>query len=149
MGVGQPECGAASPAKWSNTNTGKTNKPKCRSSGCGFQFGGAGNDLLAISCKVQTHFLALPVRAIRGALCFGLKMRCASFYFERSWTAPSRCIEAPRAQLERALDPGCPGAPAEVLARQSWGRGRGVVASGRSYLCSIYRGGESSHCTHP
>jgi hypothetical protein len=43
-------------------------KRKCRSLGCGLQFGGAENDLLAKSgCKVQTHFLAPPVRAIRGA----------------------------------------------------------------------------------
>jgi hypothetical protein len=40
--------GSTSPAKWSNTNTGKKIKPKCRSSGCGLQFGGAENDLLAI-----------------------------------------------------------------------------------------------------
>jgi hypothetical protein len=48
--VVQPECGAgrASPAKWSNTNTGKKNKPNIRSLGCGLQFGGAENDLLAI-----------------------------------------------------------------------------------------------------
>jgi hypothetical protein len=50
MGVDQPECGAgkASPAKWSNTNTGKKIKPGIRSLGCGLQFGGAENDLLAI-----------------------------------------------------------------------------------------------------
>jgi hypothetical protein len=71
MGVDQPVCGAgrASPAKWSNANTGKKkSKKKCRSSGCRMQFGGAENGLLAKSgCKIQRHFLALPVRAIQGA----------------------------------------------------------------------------------
>jgi hypothetical protein len=46
MGVDQPDC---SPAKWSNTNTGK--QKKCRSPGCGLQFGGAENDLLAIRLR--------------------------------------------------------------------------------------------------
>ena len=46
MGVDQPECGAgrASPAKWSNTNTGEKKS-------CGLQFGGAENDLLAIKLQ--------------------------------------------------------------------------------------------------
>jgi hypothetical protein len=39
--------------------------------------------------------------------------------------APSRCIAAPRAPLERALDPGRP----RRGTRES--RGRGVVASGK------------------
>jgi hypothetical protein len=61
-------------------------------------------------------------------------MRIIFFCTELPGTAPSRCIEAPRAPLELALDPGRPhrgpreswsrGAPAEVLA------GRGVVVVG-------------------
>jgi hypothetical protein len=64
-------------------------------------------------------------------------MRCASFYFERS------CPEQrPRAALKpqepHSSGPWTPGAPAEVLAsRGSWGRGRGFVASCKSYLLSL------------
>jgi hypothetical protein len=51
MGVDQPECGAgrASPAKWSNMNTGekKSEKVDRRAVGCKL-VGGAENDLLAI-----------------------------------------------------------------------------------------------------
>jgi hypothetical protein len=68
MGVDQPECGAgrASPAKWSNTNTGekKSEEVDRRDVGCNLV-------VLKMTCsqsgrKVQTHFLAPPVRAIRG-----------------------------------------------------------------------------------
>jgi hypothetical protein len=69
MGVDQPECGAgrASPAKWSNANTGeKSNKT--------FDRWDVGYNLVVLKmtcsqsgCKVQTHFLASPVRAIQGA----------------------------------------------------------------------------------
>jgi hypothetical protein len=34
---------------------------------CGLQFGFAENDLLQSGCKVQTHFVAPPVRGTRGA----------------------------------------------------------------------------------
>jgi hypothetical protein len=69
MGVDQPECGAgrASPAKWSNTNIGEKNSEKVdrRDVGCKLV-------VLKMTCsqsgrKVQTHFSAPPVRAIRGA----------------------------------------------------------------------------------
>jgi hypothetical protein len=43
-------------------------KRKGRSLGCGLQFGGAENAICSQSGrKVQTHFLAPPVRAIQGA----------------------------------------------------------------------------------
>jgi hypothetical protein len=70
MGVDQPECGAgrASPAKWSNTNTGEKNSETVdrRAAGCKLVV------VLKMTCsqsgrKVQTHFLASPVRAIQGA----------------------------------------------------------------------------------
>jgi hypothetical protein len=69
MGVDQPECGAgrASPAKWSNTNTGEKSSKT-------FDRWDVGCNLVVLEmtcsqsgCKVQTHFLAPPVRAIRGA----------------------------------------------------------------------------------
>jgi hypothetical protein len=69
MGVDQPECGAgrASPAKWSNTNTGEKKNET-------FDRWDVGCNLVVLKmtcsqsgCKVQTHFLAPPVRAIRGA----------------------------------------------------------------------------------
>jgi hypothetical protein len=69
MGVDQPECGAgrASPAKWSNTNTGEKSSEKVDrwDVGCNLM-------VLKMTCsqsgrKVQTHFLASPVRAIQGA----------------------------------------------------------------------------------
>jgi hypothetical protein len=70
MGLDQPECGAgrASPAKWSNTNTGEKSSEKVDrwDVGCNLV-------VLKMTCcsqsgrKVQTHFLASPVRAIQGA----------------------------------------------------------------------------------
>jgi hypothetical protein len=64
--------------------------------------------------------------------------RCVSFYFERS------CPEQrPRAALKpqepHSSGPWTPSAPVEVLAgpRESRGRGRGVVASCKSYLYRI------------
>ena len=69
MGVDQPECGAgrASPAKWSNTNTGEKNSETFDRRDVGFKL-----VVLKMTCsqsgrKVQTHFLASPVRAIQGA----------------------------------------------------------------------------------
>jgi hypothetical protein len=65
MGVDQPEW--ASPAKWSNTNTGEKSSEKVDrwDVGCNLV-------MLKMTCsqsdrKVQTHFLASSVRAIRGA----------------------------------------------------------------------------------
>jgi hypothetical protein len=69
MGVDQPECGAgrASPAKWPNTNTGEKKSET-------FDRWDMGCNLVVLKmtcsqsgCKVQTNFLAPPVRAIRGA----------------------------------------------------------------------------------
>jgi hypothetical protein len=68
--VDQPECGAgrASPAKWPNTNTGgKKNEKAVDRWDAGYNL-----VVLKMTCsqsgrKVQTHFLAPPVRAIRGA----------------------------------------------------------------------------------
>jgi hypothetical protein len=69
MGVDQPECGAgrASPAKWSNTNTGGKNSETFDRRAAGYKL-----VILKMTCsqssrKVQTHFLAPPVRAIQGA----------------------------------------------------------------------------------
>jgi hypothetical protein len=74
MGVDQPECGAgrASPTKWQQkwpiTNTGEKKSEKVGrwDVGCNLVV------LVMSTCsqsgrKVQRHFLALPVRAIRGA----------------------------------------------------------------------------------
>jgi hypothetical protein len=66
MGVDQPECGAgrASPAKWSNTNTGgkKSEAVDRRAVGC---------KLVVLKmacsqsgCKILRHFSVPPVRAI-------------------------------------------------------------------------------------
>jgi hypothetical protein len=52
-------------------------------------------------------------------------MRVICFWTKLPGTTPSRCIEAPRAPLERALDPGRP----RRGPRGPWGRGRGVVVS--------------------
>jgi hypothetical protein len=70
MGVDQPECGAgrASPAKWSNTNTGKKKQAK-------MSIVGLWVAILVVlkmtcsqsGCEVQTHLSAPPVRATRGA----------------------------------------------------------------------------------
>jgi hypothetical protein len=71
MGVDQPECGAgrASPAKWSNTNTGtKPSENVDRWAVCGLQLGGAENGLLAIALQnASTIFRHAGVRAIQGA----------------------------------------------------------------------------------
>jgi hypothetical protein len=72
MGVDQPECGAggrASPAKWSNANTGekKSQNVDRRAIGCNLV-------VLKVACsqsyrKIQAPFSATPsaVRAIQGA----------------------------------------------------------------------------------
>jgi hypothetical protein len=65
MGVDQPEW--ASPAKWSNTNTGEKIKPNIRSLGCGLQFGGAENGLLAIALQNSSTTFRHAVRATQGA----------------------------------------------------------------------------------
>jgi hypothetical protein len=71
MEVDQPECGAgsasASPAKWSNTNTGKKNKPKCRLLGCRLQFGGAEKSSSAITLQNSSTIFRHAVREIQGA----------------------------------------------------------------------------------
>jgi hypothetical protein len=59
--------------------------------------------------------------AMRVSFIFGTKV---------SGTAPSRCIEAPRAPLERALDTGRP----RRGPRESWSQSRGVVASDKLQL---------------
>jgi hypothetical protein len=72
MGVDQPECGAgrASPAKWSNTNTGEKKREKVDRWDVGYNLVMRKMTCSQSGCKVQRHFLASPVRAIRGALCF-------------------------------------------------------------------------------
>jgi hypothetical protein len=93
MVVDQPECGAgrASPAKWSNTNTGEKIEPNIRSLGCGLQFGSAENGLLAIALQnsIKHHF---PPRRASNSRClvqvtesklsalFSLKTRCACHF---------------------------------------------------------------------
>ena len=67
-------------------------------------------------------------------------MRVILLLTELPGTALSRCIEAPRAPLERALGPGRP----RRGPRESWSRGRGVVASCGSYLCSREGGPHTS-----
>jgi hypothetical protein len=59
--------GPANPAKWSNTNTGTKSRKT-------FDRWAVGCTVVVLKmtcsqsgCKVQTHFLAPPVRAIRGA----------------------------------------------------------------------------------
>jgi hypothetical protein len=87
MGVDQPECGAgrASPAKWKMVEYEhwRKKKRKCRSLGCGLQFGGAENDLLAIRPQSsKTLFSAARTsnsRCLVGAL-FSLEMRCACHF---------------------------------------------------------------------
>jgi hypothetical protein len=144
MGVDRPECGAGrdSPAKkvveyehWHEI------KRKCRSLGCGLQFGGAENGLLAIRLQSsKTLFSAARTSNSRCLVLWSKGAMRVSFYFERG------CPEQrPRAALEpqdpHSSGPWTPGAPTEVLASrgvvlvESW-----QVASCRSsYLCS--RGG--------
>jgi hypothetical protein len=64
-----------------------------------------------------------------------------SFYFERSCpepTLPSRCIEAARAPLEQALDPGRPrprrGSRERVVESWSWSRGKWQAAGAISVV---------------
>jgi hypothetical protein len=69
MGVDQPECGAgrANPAKGSNTNTGKKSIEKVDRWDVGCNLVVLKMTCSQSGCKVQTHFLVPPVRAIRGA----------------------------------------------------------------------------------
>jgi hypothetical protein len=66
MGIDQPKCGAgrASPAKWSNTNTGENPSEKVNRRAVGCKLVVLKMACSQSGCKVQTHFLAPPVRAI-------------------------------------------------------------------------------------
>jgi hypothetical protein len=59
--------GRASPAKWSNTNTGQKKSEKVGRWDVGFNLVVLKMTCSQSGCKVQTHFLAPPVREIRGA----------------------------------------------------------------------------------
>jgi hypothetical protein len=116
MGVDQLECGAgrASPAKWSVVEYWQKKTSQNVDVGC--------NLVVLERAPPQPGCKSVARRAIQSAWCFGLKMRCASFYFERS------CPEQrPRAALKpqepHSSGPWTPGAPAEVLAS------RGVMGS--------------------
>jgi hypothetical protein len=70
MGVDQPECGGggrASPTKWPNTNNGEKKSETFGRSAVGCNLVVLKMTCSQSGCKVQTHFLAPPVRAIRGA----------------------------------------------------------------------------------
>jgi hypothetical protein len=133
VAVGRKGSGGA----WGSTSRKvvEKNKPKCRSSGgCNLVRGAEIRPSPAIELqRSNTPFSHARVRAIQGAWCFSPKMGCVSFYFERaklSGTAPSRCIEAPRAPLERALDPGCP----RRGPRGSWGVVESRQAAGATFV---------------
>jgi hypothetical protein len=66
MGVDQPECGAgrASPAKWSNTNTGEKSSEKVGRRAVGRKLVVLKIACSQSGCKVQWHFSVSPVRAI-------------------------------------------------------------------------------------
>jgi hypothetical protein len=106
---------------------------------CGLQYGGAENDLLAIRLKSSKTLFSVARTSNSRCLVLYLVQRCdarlISFWTWLSGTAPSRCIEAARAPLERALDPGRP--RPRRGSRGSWGRGRGVVASGKLQELSL------------
>jgi hypothetical protein len=80
MGVDQPECGAgrASPAKWSNTNTGTKSSEKVDrwAVGCGLQFGGAENDLLAIRLQSSNTLFGVARTSNSRCLVLYLVQRC-------------------------------------------------------------------------
>jgi hypothetical protein len=132
--VDQPECGAgrASPAKWSNTNTGTKSSENVGRWAVGCNLVVLKNDLLAIRLQSSnTLFSAARTSNSRCLVLWSKDAMRVSFYFERS------CPEhRPRAALKpkepHSSGPWTPGAPAEVLAsRESWSRDRGVVASGK------------------
>jgi hypothetical protein len=115
----------------------KIKRKKCRSLGCGLQFGGAKNDLLTM--RLRSSNTLFSAARTSNSRCLVLKSKDAmrvSFYFERSCPEQrpaSRCIEAPSPKSptragsgQRALDPGR--RPAEVLAS----RGVVVVESRRA-----------------
>jgi hypothetical protein len=65
-------------------------------------------------------------------------MRCASHFILNAAVRDSALVlhfEAARAPLERALDPGRP--RPRRGSRESWSRGRGVVASGKLQELSL------------
>jgi hypothetical protein len=72
-------------------------------------------------------------------------MRVSFFLTKLSGTAPSRCIEAARAPLERALYPGRPRPRREVLASrgvvvvESWqGQAAGAISVVRKAVLTLY-----------
>jgi hypothetical protein len=102
-------------------------KQKCRSLGCGLQFGGAENYLLAIRLQNSSSNSSCLVLWSKDA------MR-VSHYFERSCPeqrprAPLK-PQAPRASPTRAgPGPRAPPPRSSREPRESWSRGRGMVAN--------------------
>ena len=112
-------------------------KPSIRSSGCGLQFGGAENDLLAI--RLQSSNTLFSVARTSNSRCLVLsalylvqRRDACDIFFERS------CPEhRPHAALEpqesRSGGPWAPGAPApaarssRVVELWSWSRGKGKL----------------------
>jgi hypothetical protein len=64
------------PAKWSITNTGGKKSEKGRSSGCGLQFGGAENDLLAIRLQSSQTLFGVARTSNSRWLVLYLVQRC-------------------------------------------------------------------------
>jgi hypothetical protein len=115
------------------------NKRKCRWLGCGLQFGGAENDLL-LAIRLQSSNTLFSAARTSNSRCLVLYLvqRCDArvtlFRTKLSGTAPSRCIEAPRAPLERASRTPARGPRAppprspRVAESWSWSRGKWQAA---------------------
>jgi hypothetical protein len=114
-------------------------KRKCRSLGCGLQFSGAENDLLAIRRQSSnTLFSAARTSNSRCLVLWSKDAMRVSFYIERSCpehgtARPSRCIEAPKSPTRAGPGPRAPPPRprfSRVAESWSWSRGKWQAAAG-------------------
>jgi hypothetical protein len=137
MGVDQPEChsaGLAGPAKKIEHAHWHKTKRRCRSLGCGLQFGGAENDLYAIGLQSSNTLFSAARTSNSRWRCLVLSSEGAmrvSFYFERG-CSEQRPRAALKPQEPHSSGPWTPGGPPPRSSRvveswscvESWSRGK-------------------------
>ena len=124
--------------RWSDAGKKRSQAVDRRAAGCNLLGVVLSAEKRPSASKLQNSntFFSHARTSISRCLCFGLKMRCASFYFERSCPEqrPRAALKPQEPHSSGPWTPGAP-APAEVLASrgvvvvESW-----QVASCRSYF---------------
>jgi hypothetical protein len=109
------------------------NKPKCRSSGCRLQFGGAEKRPSTSKLQNSSTFFSHARTSNSRCLCFSPKMRCVPFYFERSCPEqrPRAVHCSPKSPTRAGLRPRAP-PPRSSRVAGSWS----PIKCHWRYLCS-------------